>query len=240
MHTYARCILRLATLILAASLGPVPAVRAQQPAATDTVITVELKDVPLTAAIETLCRQAGFNYILDPRVPWQAQSGAPASAGMSRVSLRWENTTAKEALARLLKEQNLLMVENPATTVRRIMLTNTAVSTWDAAWIKGDTNGPILRVHMEDALLDIAITELASKAQLTVVLDPILSSRGPWLGGKIVPPTVVSFRWEKISARQALAALCENYDLVMVEDAKTGMMKIKPAGKANTKPDSGT
>ena len=36
----------------------------------------------------------------------------------------------------------------------------------------------------------------------------------------------VSFRWERITARQALAALLDNYDLVMIEDCATSAARI--------------
>jgi hypothetical protein len=43
---------------------------------------------------------------------------------------------------------------------------------------------------------------------------------------------MVSIRWERITARQALAALLDNFNLVMTEDAATFTAKI------STRPDA--
>src|SRR5262249_42039401 len=55
---------------------------------------IVMDDVPLTDAIKNLARQAGLNYILDPKVAF----GQPGPDGrpipQPSVSIRWENVTA--------------------------------------------------------------------------------------------------------------------------------------------------
>jgi len=81
---------------------------------------IQFQDVSLTTAIENLARQAGLNYILDPKVTF----GQPDEKGQIRpqpnINLRWENLTANQALMALLSTYNLQLVEDPRTKVSRI------------------------------------------------------------------------------------------------------------------------
>jgi len=64
-----------------------------------------MEKVPLTDAIRQLARQARLNILLDPRL-----SAAPFDR--MTVSIRWENVTAQEALAALLDNYGLVLVES--------------------------------------------------------------------------------------------------------------------------------
>jgi hypothetical protein len=65
-----------------------------------------------------------------------------------------------------------------------------------------------------------AITKLASAARLTVSFDPAVSA--PAFDGQ----GTVSFRWERITLRQALAALLDNYGLAMTEDTASSAARV--------------
>lgn len=81
---------------------------------------IQLQDVPLTTAIENLARQASLNYILDPKVNF----GQPDEKGVVRsqpnISIRWENLTAEQALAALLNNYSLQLLEDPKTKIARV------------------------------------------------------------------------------------------------------------------------
>jgi hypothetical protein len=78
-------------------------------------------------------------------------------------------------------------------------------------------------ITLKDVPLKSAIEQLARQADLNHVsiskFKETDSSGGPIL---------VSVRWENITARQALLALLDNYDLVLVEDPITGSARIWP------------
>jgi hypothetical protein len=77
------------------------------PAVKDKVIPlVEMEKVPLTDALRQLARQAHLNILLDSRL-----SQAPFDR--MTVSIRWENVTAREALAALLDNHGLVLVDSP-------------------------------------------------------------------------------------------------------------------------------
>ena len=88
---------------------------------------IQLQEVELTKAIENLARQAGLNYILDPKVPFgqpDPQTGKVLPQPM--ITLRWENLTAEQALMGLLTTYSLQIVEDPKTRISRITVKDPA------------------------------------------------------------------------------------------------------------------
>ena len=81
---------------------------------------IQFQDVPLTTAIENLARQAGINYLLDPKIGF----GQPDQNGQVKaeptLSIRWENVTAEQALRALLDNYGLQMIEDKNTHIARI------------------------------------------------------------------------------------------------------------------------
>ena len=106
-----------------------PASAADTNAAAPAVATIPLiqfQDVPLTTAIEALARQAGINYLLDPKIGF----GQPDANGQVKaepnLSIRWENIPAQHALEALLSNYGLQLVEDPKTKIYRISLRDPA------------------------------------------------------------------------------------------------------------------
>lgn len=97
---------------LATTNGPV------EPSAVMRVITMD--DVPLTDAIKNLARQAGINYMLDPRVGFGQPSVGGQPMPQPTVTLRWENITAGQALLALLNNYNLQLVNDANTHISRV------------------------------------------------------------------------------------------------------------------------
>lgn len=188
-------------------------------ATNENIPLIVIDDVPLTDAVQNLARQAELNYILDPRVPGSG-FGSGRSATEPSVSIRRTDTTALAVLESVLKEHKLQMVTNPATSVARIAPANQVVLPVPASQV-GTNVGKAVPILAIDAvpLMDV-LTQLASAARLKVSLDPKLTSPAFTRQG------TVSFRWERITVRQALAALLDNYDLVMIEDAAASTAKI--------------
>jgi type II secretory pathway component GspD/PulD (secretin) len=87
-----------------------------------TIPLIQFQDVPLTVAIENLARQAGLNYLLDPKIGY----GQPDQNGQIKpeptLSIRWENVTAEQALLALLNNYDLQLVRDPKTGIGRITM----------------------------------------------------------------------------------------------------------------------
>jgi type II secretory pathway component GspD/PulD (secretin) len=85
-----------------------------------------MDDVPLTDAIKNLARQAGLNYILDPKVSFGQVGADGRPAPQPTVSIRWENVTAAQALNALLGTYNLQLVEDPKSKIARVAVKDPA------------------------------------------------------------------------------------------------------------------
>ena len=206
-----------ATFAFAAVLGAVSIATAQQK--NDTVPGVpiiSLTAVPLTDAIASLARGADLNYILDPKLPRTA------------ITFRRENMAAKQALGELLKENNLFMVENTNTSVARITATKPKSKPLELGQLGDVTNAVIPRIVMDDIPLDAALQNLIQAGHLIITLDVKLSGSSP-VPGQFVRPATVSVRWQNLTAKQAIGALIENYDLAVVKDPTTSALQITKA-----------
>jgi hypothetical protein len=223
-HLRLPCIAFLAAAAIASQIGGSQA--AIQPA--ETIPEIKMDEVPLTDAIKNLARQAGLNYIFDPRLSgaWIGAGGKPGRE--PSVNVHWENITAEEALSRLLKEHELTMITNTATSVARIAFTNQAVKPIPAGQSLMGTNFVIPLIVMDSVPLNDAIKHLARQAQLDVALDPALRVPSAAPVTRPLSQWEISLRWERVTAGQALAALLDNYDLVLVPDAAASSAKIVP------------
>jgi type II secretory pathway component GspD/PulD (secretin) len=91
---------------------------AAQPGAVIPLIVMD--DVPLTDAIRNLARQAGINYMLDPKIGYGQPGPDGKPTAQPNVSIRWENITAEQALTALLNNYTLQLVEDPKSKISRV------------------------------------------------------------------------------------------------------------------------
>jgi type II secretory pathway component GspD/PulD (secretin) len=107
--------------------SPAPAdgaASSMQPGAVIPLIVMD--DVPLTDAIKNLARQAGLNYMLDPKVAFGQIGPDGKPIPQPTVSIRWENVTAEQALNALLSNYNLQLVEDTKSKIARITVKDPA------------------------------------------------------------------------------------------------------------------
>ena len=85
-----------------------------------------MDDVPLTDAIRNLARQAGLNYMLDPRIGFGQLGADGKPMPQPSVSIRWENVTAEQALLGLLNNYTLELTDDPKSKIARVTTKNPA------------------------------------------------------------------------------------------------------------------
>lgn len=73
---------------------------------------IVIDDVPLLDAVKNLARQAGLNYLPDPKLS--------TITNQPNVTLRLENVSAQDALTAVLETYNLQIVHDPRIKVSRI------------------------------------------------------------------------------------------------------------------------
>jgi len=108
---------------------PAPATPASvaQPTTNAPVIPlIVMDDVPLTDAIKNLARQAGLNYMLDPKIGYGQPGPDGRPTPQPSVSIRWENVTAEQALNALLNNYSLQLIEDPKTHIARVTVKDPA------------------------------------------------------------------------------------------------------------------
>jgi type II secretory pathway component GspD/PulD (secretin) len=109
-----------ATTVTAADGSAAVASTNQPDTAAASIPLIQFQDVPITTAIENLARQAGINYLLDPKIGY----GQPDANGQIKVeptlSIRWENITAEHALLALLDNYGLQLTQSAQTGISRI------------------------------------------------------------------------------------------------------------------------
>lgn len=89
-----------------------------------------------------------------------------------------------------------------------------------------DPSAPIPLIVMDEVPLTDAIKNLARQASLNYMLDPKINYGTPDANGQVKPQPMVSLRWENLTADQALNAVLQNYNLIIVDDPKTHIARI--------------
>jgi hypothetical protein len=98
---------RMWIIAVAALVAVLSAANAAELSARDDVVPlIEMREVPLTDALQQVAGMGHLNIILDPKL-----SQAPYNT--MAVSIRWEKVTAREALIALLDNYDLVLIDSP-------------------------------------------------------------------------------------------------------------------------------
>jgi type II secretory pathway component GspD/PulD (secretin) len=104
--------------------GDTPSASPAQPGGI--VPLIDIRDTALTAVIEALARDAGINYIMDPRVVFGQPGPDGKPAAPPSITIRWENITAAQALMAVLNNYGLQLIDDPKTKIARITVRDPA------------------------------------------------------------------------------------------------------------------
>lgn len=191
--------------------------------ATDTNLPlISFEDVPITLALKHLARQALLNYLLDPEIGYGQQDENGNTIHEPTITHRWTNATASAVFAAVCRHYRLPIVRDPHTGVVLVRFPGHDVNFVKPDFYGTDTN-VIPLIQFEDVPLSIAVQNLAQQMGTKYILSPRIESSGP--GGSEPQVTV---RCENLTAKQALAALCENYDLEITLYPISGIVRIEP------------
>ncbi len=172
---------------------------------------IVLDEVPLSAAIKNHAAQAAMNFIIDPHVP--------SDADIPLLSMRLEDVTATEALDTVLKSRGRVRIENPATSVTRIAPVKLGIKPVSPEQIGNDTNAVVPVVLFDEVPIEDAIRALAGQMHLKITFDKKFMATPAGNSN-------ISLRWKKLTAKQALVALLDNYELVMIPDQSGSSARI--------------
>jgi hypothetical protein len=183
---------------------------------------IEFQEVPITVGLENLAQQAGLNYLLDPRIGYNQPDRFGRIRPEPIVSLRWENVTAEHAFITLCRNYGLTIASDTNTHVVLIRAWNHDVNYVEPNFFENDTNViPLIEFQHVPAVvvLKALVKQAGIRCIFSALIDTGHTKNGPTL----------SFRWENLTAKQALAAFCENYDLNIIKYPESGIIRIEPA-----------
>jgi hypothetical protein len=190
---------------------------------TNVLPVIEFEDVPLSVAIYNLARQDRINYLFDSQVHYRYPDSQGKIPIEPLVTKRWENVTATYAFMVICTNYGFIVIKDPATSVVFIRNKNHAVNFVTLDFYANDTN-VIPLIVFQDVPLSRALKNLAKQARLKCIFSPRMD---PWPSDSEEPQ--INARWENITASQAFAALCENYDLNVIKYPVSGIIRIEPA-----------
>jgi len=192
--------------------------------------TFDFHGVTVSTAIENLARMTGMNYFIEPNL-FTTASGTPLPEPL--LTLRWENCTPADALARVLKENHLFMVTNDYTTVVHFTSTPILHRTVDVTLLGLDTNAALATIRFGSTPLDIALKYIISTMSRRIVLTAEVSGDAPPQPPdyKMIMIPMVSANWHNLTPYQVLVEICQDYDLVIVKGVAPDTLEIKPAKK---------
>ena len=164
--------------------------------------------------------------------PVATSSNETASVTTTTVTTS-SNETAGTVTVAVTNTTATMSTESSSVTDTNAPATNTESASTDATneTANADTNvaatmPAVLPIQFQDVPITTAIENLARLADINYLLDPKIGYGQPDQNGQIKPEPTISVRWENVSARQALLAVLDNYNLELVEDAKTKIARI--------------
>jgi tetratricopeptide (TPR) repeat protein/predicted Ser/Thr protein kinase len=187
-------------------------------AATSPVVPlIHLKESTLVEALDFLRTKWSLNYTFDPTVT-EEWKNAPVLTG------RWENLTARQIMTELLDLRGLEWEENPQTGVARIRQkphgAETSVHRWTPYGQGKPDHSPVVPIiDLKDSTLVEALDFLQTKWPLNYAFDPTITEE--W---KNAP--VLTGRWEKLTALQAMIELLDLRGLQLVVNPRTSVARI--------------
>lgn len=195
-------------------------------ASTNKIPVINIKKVPLLPVVENLAQQADLNFMIDPH--WLDGFHATNSNWYDGpfVTFTWTNISAGDALARLLKEHGLFVTTNSQTGVTRITSTNAASRVFDQGFIGSTTNEAIPLIQFMNTSLEVSLNNLAKQGRFEVEI----------VSANFSSSETIAVRWVNLTARQAIAAVCENYDLQITKGSGTNVWSISRRQANTTKP----
>jgi hypothetical protein len=142
----------------AARAQPVAPPPAGPNAGNEPIQTISFDDVDPFAAVQTLARQARLNIQFDPKIGGQ-KDGQGGTVAPPRVTLKWSNVTARDALQTLVDQFGWRMVPNPRTRITLITLKETpSAETGNAVpMISSGVAGPLGVLHLPRLWLKLSL-----------------------------------------------------------------------------------
>lgn len=198
-----------------------------QPARDAVLPVIEMTNVPLSRAIRRLMRHSGMRFIIDPRLQddWRITNSDGRQINNPMLDFRWTNMTASAALLRLLKENHLVVEEDPVTLVPQITYDCPSTAAED-----GYGTNAVPLIQFEDVPITVLLQALARAGCFNYMFDPEIRFGGTDRYGQIIREPEITMSWTNATAEQAFAWVCFNNHLVVNCDPNNGVLLVRYRG----------
>ena len=194
---------------------------------TNEPVPIKFQDVPITVGLANLAQAAHMNYLLDPQISYgRAENGGQIQSEPT-LSFDWNHVTPKQAFVAICENYGLAIFREPTSNILLVRAEGHSVTNFVDANLLGDDTNRIPLVEFRDIQPVELLKKLIQLAHINAALDSNVFGHFDPATKIFSSPSPTTVRWENITARQAIAALCENYDLVVTKDA-AGVLQIKP------------
>lgn len=189
---------------------------------TNLIPLIQFEDVPITIALENLARQGHINYLVDLQLGYDQPDANGDIKIQPTFSCHLENITPFDGFIETCDRNDLVVVKDTRLHVLLVRARGHEVNFIPADIFSSDTN-VIPLIKFVGMPLSRALQNLVKQGGIKCILSPRIDS-----GGWDSPEPVVTIQWENLTAAQALAAVCENYDLVITKYPVSGIIRIGP------------
>jgi type II secretory pathway component GspD/PulD (secretin) len=150
----------------------------------------------------------------------------PAAAAPASDTNAPAATTNETAAAATTNATPVDASQTTASTNGTPAVTEAAATPVEATTNSSSAGVVVPTIMMTEAPLTQAIDLLAREAKINYIVDPKVSFGPPGPRGEPAPAPIITFRWENVTAQQALTTLLATYSLQLVEDPKTTIARI--------------
>jgi hypothetical protein len=191
--------------------------------------SIEMKDVPLSAGITRLAKQAGVNVTLDERVSdwWGVEDSEGHRFHEPILNFTWTNLTARQALFRLLQENHLSLDVNPITKVAYVVFMKDEFNASVVPEGPGRGTNSIPLVQFEGVPFTIALENLGRQGLFNYILDPYLRYGEMDDNGNIQEEPIVNIRRTHTTAEDVFLDVCAQCHLRVVWDTNAGVIFVR-------------
>lgn len=177
---------------------------------------IQFTDVPLDVCLQALAREAGINYLLDPRIGW----GTPDKNGVIRqpptLTYRWEHITPAQGFFALCENYGFEAEQDAFHQILFVRAKGHPISICTNLAIVNSGTNSSGNLKFDNTPIDIALQALANKAHLRITLDPKISQSG----------NLISLQLHNVSILQLFIGLCESCNLSLTQGDDTGDITI--------------
>jgi hypothetical protein len=165
---------------------------------------LDFSNAPVDDVFFELSTNAGMNVIL------AHNSENKSIIGHQKLSVRWKDITAKQAMMAICKCYNLSVDRPDSSGISRIYSTKYPFLATNRNDLLCETNPVIHLVRFSDVIPELGLLALAHIAGAKISIQTPITSPGDYFESKDVS---FNYSWENVQARDAFLALCGAYNL---------------------------